>query len=77
MSHIHRLINYFTQDDMIQIADMAMNNNITFEQIRIKFKINKEELNAIMEFICDREYYDFWKKNSIKLKSFKKNYNKQ
>lgn len=66
MSDVHRLINYFTQDDMVQIADMAMNDNITFDQINDRFKINKQELNKIMEFICDREYYNAWKETSDK-----------
>lgn len=64
MSNIHRLINYFTQDDMIQIADMAMNDNVSFEQIKHKFKINKKELIQIMEFICDKENFDLWKSAS-------------
>ena len=66
MIDIHRLINYFTQDDMVQIADMAMNDNITFDQIKNRFKINQSELNEIMEFICDREYYDIWRETSDK-----------
>ena len=66
MSDVHRLINYFTQDDMVQIADMAMNDNITFDQINDRFKINKQELNEIMEFICDWEYYNVWKETSDK-----------
>ena len=55
MSDVHRLINYFTQDDMVQIADMAMNDNVTFE-----------ELSEIMEFICDRDYYNTWRETSDK-----------
>ncbi|MDA9163038.1 DUF2805 domain-containing protein [Alphaproteobacteria bacterium] len=66
MSDVHRLINYFTQDDMVQIADMAMNDDVTFDQIKDRFKINKQELNEIMEFICDREYYNAWKETSDK-----------
>lgn len=66
MSDIHRLINYFTQDDMVQIADMAMNNNITFNQIKKRFKINDKELNQIMEFICDKDSYKIWKETSDK-----------
>ena len=68
MTDIHRLINYFTQDDMVQIADMAMNDNITFDQIKNRFKINQSELNEIMEFICDREHYDIWRETSDKCK---------
>ena len=40
MLNVHRLTNYFTQDDMVQIEDMVTDDNITFEQIRSKFKIN-------------------------------------
>ena len=66
MSDVHRLINYFTQDDMVQIADMAMNANVTFDQIKDRYKINKQELNEIMEFICDRDYYNTWRETSDK-----------
>ena len=33
MSDVHRLINYFTQDDMVQIADMAMNTPMAFKDL--------------------------------------------